>query len=301
MQYRYKDREGMDFIVGDAMKLDMFPAKTFDTVIDKGCLDCIFCSYNTIDNALLAYGEAYRVLKPGKGKYISLTYGTMETRMAHMKRYRWDVEITPVAYSHGISMFIATKFAESTKKGRLKAAFKWGGLMAKNTSKDKWKAQECKKHSTMTKHKDKVNQLALQGIKMLTEEEEAALELDPTKGFRIEDVEEELKRGNIQNYEQEKQIKEDHLKEAEQIIEGNIKDGDIDDSTDPTDLASIAKNAFTKTEDKAKAKLGGGMKETSAIWKLAKKTLDSGKGIVIDGQADSQLVGEEEFEEMQKL
>lgn len=72
MQFRYKDCEGLEFLVGDAMKLDSFPDRTFDAVIEKGCLDCIFCSYNTIDNALLAYQEACRLLKPKKGKFISI-------------------------------------------------------------------------------------------------------------------------------------------------------------------------------------------------------------------------------------
>ena len=61
------------------------------------------------------------------------------------------------------------------------ALLKYGALMGRNTSKDKWKPQESKKHSTQTRHKDKVAQLALQGIVLLTEEEEKELELDPEK------------------------------------------------------------------------------------------------------------------------
>jgi hypothetical protein len=189
--------------------MDMFPDRSFDIVIDKGCLDCIYCSYSSIDNAKLAYAEAWRLLKPGTGKYISISYGTTDSRMAHMRTNQWDVEVNPVPYSHGISMFLTTKFPESTKKGRLKAAMKWGAAMSRNTSKDKWKPQESTKHSTMTRHKDKVAMLALQGVKMLTAAEEKDLELDPSQGFHIEDVEKELAKGLKEGQELEKQIKEE--------------------------------------------------------------------------------------------
>lgn len=339
MQYRYKDREGMDFMVGDAMKvsrnargarrgdrgaggirttflltaspphplpqLDMFPDCSFDFVLDKGCLDCIYCSYNSIDNAKMAYSESWRLLKPGTGKYISISYGTPDTRSAHMKTNKWDVEVTPVAYSHGISMFIATRFPESTKKGRLKAAMKYGALMGRNTSKDKWKPkQESKKHSTMTKHEDKVAQLSLQGIKMLTTEEEKDLELDPSKGFHIEDVEGELKNGFDDNTEQERKIKEEHLDETVGIIGETIKEGDIDDRG-PTSLARVMSKAVKDKagpESKIVGMLGGkkgGGKRQSAIWNLAKKTLGDMKDVVKEGDVEDQLIKEDEWRELQ--
>ena len=99
MQYRYKDCEGMDFMVGDIMKLDMFADSCFDAIIDKGCLDCIFCSYNSIDNAHAAYKESCRLLKPGKGKLISITYGNHDTRCAHMRLQKWDVELGQVSHT----------------------------------------------------------------------------------------------------------------------------------------------------------------------------------------------------------
>ena len=52
------------------MKLDAFPSKSFDAIVEKGCLDCIFCSYKNIDSAMQAYSEACRLLKPGHGKFL---------------------------------------------------------------------------------------------------------------------------------------------------------------------------------------------------------------------------------------
>ncbi|GMH63619.1 hypothetical protein TrST_g280 [Triparma strigata] len=306
MQFRYKDCEGLEFMVGDAMKLDSFPDKTFDAVVEKGCLDCIFCSYNTIDNALLAYQEAWRLLKPGKGKFISLSYGTYETRAAHMKHSKWEVEINPVAYSHGISMFVATKFPEATKKGKMKALLKYGALMGRNTSKDKWKPQESNKHSTQTRHKDKVAQLALQGIVLLTEEEEKELELDPEKGFHIEDVQDELAKGLDANLEMEKAAKEQHLKESEEIVDGRLEE--IDDETDPADLGSVMAAAFRKRQgfDDSKLRKQQSLlkpkiraKKQSAVWNLAKKTMEARKGTVQDDDAMDQIIDEEEWDELQ--
>ena len=208
-------------------------------------MDCIFCSYKNIDAAMQAYSEACRLLKPGHGKFLSISYGMAESRTAHMKHYKWDVEQNPVAYSHGISLFVATKWPEATKRGKMKAMLKYGALLAKNTSKDKWKPQEMKKHSTQTKQKDKVAMLALQGIKLLTEEEEKDLELDPEKGFHIEDIRTELKKGLDHNKEIEVAAKEQHLKEAADIVAGKVDN--IDDQTDPTDLGAVLLASFQKS------------------------------------------------------
>jgi len=157
----------------------MFPPKYFDAVVEKGCVDAIFCSYNGIDNALEAYKEAHRVLKPN-GKFMSVSYGSQETRLAHMKLSTWEVEITNIPYSHGMSMFIATRWPEATKKGKMKALLKYGAIMAKNTSsiEDQNKPVETR-HSDQTRHGAKCGMLGLQGYRLPTATEEKALELDP--------------------------------------------------------------------------------------------------------------------------
>lgn len=285
------------------MKLDSFPSCSFDAIIEKGCIDCIFCSYKNIDSALQAYSEACRLLKPGSGKFLSVSYGTAESRTAHMKHYKWDVEQNPVAYSHGISLFVASKWPEATKRGKMKALLKYGALMGRNTSKDKWKPAESTKHSTQTRHADKVAMLSLQGIKMLSKQEEDDLALDPEKGFHIEDVSSELSKGLDHNKSLEVSAKAEHLSEAAAIAAGKVS---VIEETDPTDLAAVMLASFqkanpgiTKIRQRTLLLPSAKPKRQSAIWSLAKKTMESRKDVVKDDDAEMQVVGEEEWDEMQ--
>ena len=184
---RYKQNEGMEFLVGDATQLSMFPDRYFDAIVEKGCIDAIFCSYNGIDNALQAYSEQHRCLKPS-GKLLSISYGNQETRVAHMRLNKWDVEITPIPYSHGVAMFIATKWPEATKKGKLKALLKYGGAMGKITSKVERVKQVETRHSDQSRHGEKCGKLGLQGYRLPSAKEEEMLLLDPEARFDFDDV-----------------------------------------------------------------------------------------------------------------
>jgi len=54
-------------------------SSSFNTIIDKGTLDCILCGDNSVPNAERMMQEIYRVLLPG-GVYISISYGDEEHR-----------------------------------------------------------------------------------------------------------------------------------------------------------------------------------------------------------------------------
>jgi SAM-dependent methyltransferase len=43
MRNRNAGREGMEFLVMDARAMHEFSANTFDIIIEKGCMDCLFC------------------------------------------------------------------------------------------------------------------------------------------------------------------------------------------------------------------------------------------------------------------
>ena len=120
----------------------------------------------------------------------------------------------------------------------------------------------------------------------------------------------ELAKGFKEGQEQEKQIKEEHLEETKGIIDEKIKEGGIDDQTDPSSLASIMSKAVG---DKAEAdgktakfasilggrKRGGKGRQNSAIWNLAKKTLGDKKDVVKEGDFDDEIIDEEEWKELQ--
>ena len=53
---------------------------------------------------------------------MSFSYGSQETRAAHMRLNKWDVELTSIPYSHGVVLFIATKWKEVSAKQKLKVS-----------------------------------------------------------------------------------------------------------------------------------------------------------------------------------
>jgi SAM-dependent methyltransferase len=226
MQQRYVMNEGMEFMVGDVMNMDMFPDECYDTVIDKACIDAIFCSYKSLDNALLAYSECYRVLKPGTGKLISVSSGTAITRSAHMKKFKWEIEYAPVAYTYGISMFVACKYPDTTSKVKMKA-LKYGTEMGR--SDDNYRADVNTRRSNQTKNKSQISQLSLQGVTILTAAQELDLQLDPDQAFFFDEkkmkadaAESEAMeaKAKIEQAKEDKQLKEEEKKSMEESKEG---------------------------------------------------------------------------------
>jgi hypothetical protein len=55
----------------DLMEMNFLP-NSFDVVIDKGCLDVVFCGENSLENAMKALKEVYKVIR-NKGVFIMMT------------------------------------------------------------------------------------------------------------------------------------------------------------------------------------------------------------------------------------
>jgi ubiquinone/menaquinone biosynthesis C-methylase UbiE len=78
MQQKYPQ---LEWSVMDVRHMD-FEEASFDTIVDKGALDCLFFLDETNEAVLEMLSEVYRVLRPG-GQYIAVTCG-------HPMQ-RWDV------------------------------------------------------------------------------------------------------------------------------------------------------------------------------------------------------------------
>lgn len=105
----YKDLESMDYspeaisqmknmyphlkwTVGDVREME-YSTGTFDTIIDKGTLDCLFFLDETNEMILQMLSEVYRVLKP-EGRYCVVTCGCPMQRneLFHTKKeWKWNV------------------------------------------------------------------------------------------------------------------------------------------------------------------------------------------------------------------
>jgi ubiquinone/menaquinone biosynthesis C-methylase UbiE len=108
MQVKYEDYAGVEFLVMDARELRYFDNEKFSIIIDKGCLDSIFCSTNFIDSTLQVCKEVYRVLKKDC-PFMCVSYGTPMSRVPYFRRIPWSVDICPIPGGEGIVMFSMIK------------------------------------------------------------------------------------------------------------------------------------------------------------------------------------------------
>lgn len=80
MEQTYKEKfPKMQFKVVDVLDMKDFQNGSFNTILDKGTLDCILCGDNSVPNAAKMMAEVFRVLAPG-GHYMVITYGDPEYR-----------------------------------------------------------------------------------------------------------------------------------------------------------------------------------------------------------------------------
>eukprot|EP00668_Euglena_longa_P020189 GGOE01025113.1.p1 GENE.GGOE01025113.1~~GGOE01025113.1.p1 ORF type:complete len:173 (-),score=46.05 GGOE01025113.1:330-779(-) len=92
MKARFKEVEGMTWLVMDCVELD-FPDSTFDLVIDKGATDAILCGSNSFHNIYQMNQHVCRIMKNG-AHFVLVTNGEADVRLHHLQRRRlhWKVE-----------------------------------------------------------------------------------------------------------------------------------------------------------------------------------------------------------------
>ena len=339
MQYRYHECEGLDYIVGDVRNLEMFNDESFDVIVDKGCIDCIFCSYISIDAVMMAYKEMHRLHK-GTGKFISISYGTFEMRVSHMREFHWEVDVSAVAYSHGVSMFLAQRYPD---KQRVKS-FEDGKML---TGDDKKKSNSNMAKSDYIKDgkdkdgkpiKKKEDKAKLSKSRM---EEEKASEYYKTKppitttrelicsktskdpefssvlslqGIVLLTPAEELDLhldpdqafsfdAKGLSSQKEADLEAERLAIAEIAAENEkILAGQTHIEEDANTNIEALKAKMGLTTDPTNGKLKSSHmtgRKNSAIWKLAKTAIDVNKEVVFEGENDDKLLSKQEQDQIQ--
>ena len=79
MQQLYADESRLEWIIADCTAIPL-PDASFDFVFDKGTLDSLNSSLQTVPQATQMLTEICRILKPG-GLFFEVTYGTPNTRV----------------------------------------------------------------------------------------------------------------------------------------------------------------------------------------------------------------------------
>jgi ubiquinone/menaquinone biosynthesis C-methylase UbiE len=78
----------MTFRTMDVLDMKDFNTNEFNTIIDKGTLDCILCGDNSVPLAAKMMSEVYRVLQQG-GHYMCISYGDPEFRKKYIDTQNW--------------------------------------------------------------------------------------------------------------------------------------------------------------------------------------------------------------------
>ena len=106
MQQKYLTYSGVEFMCVDVRNMGIFPDKTFSIVIDKACLDALFCEINYLDSVRMALTEIHRVMVDD-GLFTSISHASPISRVPYLRHIKWAVEVLPlpIGCGEGLSCF----------------------------------------------------------------------------------------------------------------------------------------------------------------------------------------------------
>lgn len=110
MQHKYETYTGVEFLVMDVREMSGLAASTYTLVIDKGCVDALFCRTDYKDSVEQALNEIVRVMTM-EGIFVYFSHAPKLARVPYLRLVRWAVEAIPCLYGGGeaITMFTMTK------------------------------------------------------------------------------------------------------------------------------------------------------------------------------------------------
>jgi ubiquinone/menaquinone biosynthesis C-methylase UbiE len=110
MQKKYSSYTGVEFFVMDTKQLMKFPMDCFTLVLDKACMDSLFCGTDYMEATNLAMSEIYRVMRQN-AVFISVSHGSKLSRVPYFRTIPWAIDCYKVASDIGehLTMYVLTK------------------------------------------------------------------------------------------------------------------------------------------------------------------------------------------------
>lgn len=110
MQRRFETYTGVEFFVMDVKQLHKFADETFTIVIDKACIDSLFCGTDYLETAGQAFREIHRVLRP-EGVFLMVTHAPPIARVPYLRLITWALEMykIPSTIGENLGLYVATK------------------------------------------------------------------------------------------------------------------------------------------------------------------------------------------------
>ena len=108
---KYERYAGVDVLVMDVRLLSSLPEAAYTLVVDKGCLDALFCTIDFVRSVNSAYQEIHRVLRC-QGIFCSVSHAPPSARVPYMKDINWTVLDHPLLEGEGLHLYTATKTSD---------------------------------------------------------------------------------------------------------------------------------------------------------------------------------------------
>lgn len=116
MQQKYSTYSGVEFISMDVRKMNIFPDNSFSVVMDKACLDALFCEIDYEDSVRRALSEIHRVMN-NEGVFTSISHARPVARVPYFRHIKWSVEVLPLqeGCGDGLSLIAACCTGDQTR------------------------------------------------------------------------------------------------------------------------------------------------------------------------------------------
>lgn len=108
MSQKYSHYGGVEFLVLDARDLSYFTDNMFTLVLDKGCMDALFCGTNFLTDSAQFFSEVNRVLK-SEGQFLAFSHAAPPSRVPYLRTIRWAIETCSVPEGEDLTMYFMTK------------------------------------------------------------------------------------------------------------------------------------------------------------------------------------------------
>jgi len=111
MQDKYAHLTGVDFLCMDVREMTALNNNSFSLVIDKGCIDALFCGTDFISSSKRAFSDVYRVLRQD-GIFFSVTHATPLSRVPYFRSIDWAIDISKIVAGESLTLFCLTKTSD---------------------------------------------------------------------------------------------------------------------------------------------------------------------------------------------
>ena len=108
MQKKYAHLTGVEFLAMDVREMITLSSNSYTAVIDKACMDSLFCMSDFKDSVNRALKEIFRVLRMN-GIFFSVSHAIPLARVPYLRLIRWAIDMASLVEGEKLTLFVLTK------------------------------------------------------------------------------------------------------------------------------------------------------------------------------------------------